>query len=68
MAIWGYSELDSLLVKNHMAHNGFLVDTNILVSATYDSDKFHTILLILSKKLLIKIFHFTAMLIFALSF
>ena len=41
MAIWGYSELDSLLVKNHMAHNGFLVDTNILVSATYDLDKFH---------------------------
>lgn len=41
MAIWGYSELDSLLDKNPMAHNGFLVDTNILVSATYDSDKFH---------------------------
>lgn len=28
MAIWGYSELDSLLVKNPLGHNGFLVDTN----------------------------------------
>lgn len=41
MAIWGDGELDSLLVKIPMAHNGFIVDTNILVSATYDSDKFH---------------------------
>ena len=41
MSIWGYDELDQLLKQHPTAKNGFLVDTNILISATYDLDKFH---------------------------
>lgn len=41
MIIWGYKELDSLLKQVPSVQNGFLIDTNILVSATYDSDKYY---------------------------
>ena len=41
MSIWGYSELDELLIAHPNAQSGFLIDTNILVSATYELDKFN---------------------------
>lgn len=41
MNIWGYSELDILLETHPGVQNGIIVDTNILVSATYDSDKYY---------------------------
>lgn len=41
MALWGYSELDALLKAHPNAKRGFLIDTNILVAATYDSDKYN---------------------------
>jgi len=43
MALWGYSELDTLLEAHPGAGTGFLIDTNILVSSTYDLDRFNEI-------------------------
>lgn len=43
MALWGYSELDALLKTHPNANKGFLIDTNILVAATYDLDKYNEI-------------------------
>ena len=43
MALWGYSELDALLAAHPNAKKGFLVDTNILVAATYELDKYNEI-------------------------
>jgi hypothetical protein len=43
MALWGYSELDELLKAHPNAKKGFLIDTNILVAATYDLDKYNEI-------------------------
>lgn len=43
MALWGYSELDTLLKAYPNAKKGFLIDTNILVAATYDLDKYNEI-------------------------
>jgi len=36
-----YSEFSTLLTQHPEAKSGFWIDTNILVSATYDSDKYH---------------------------
>lgn len=41
MSIWGCSELNRLLTNCPFAAKGFLIDTNILVLATYESDKYH---------------------------
>jgi len=41
MSVWGYSEFSTLLKQHPEAKSGFWIDTNILVSATYDSDKYH---------------------------
>lgn len=41
MNIWGYSELGMLLQKHPEVRNGIIIDTNILVSATYELDLFH---------------------------
>lgn len=41
MKIWSYSQLDLLLQKNPELKNGLIIDTNILVSATYEIDRFH---------------------------
>ncbi|NUN07361.1 MAG: hypothetical protein HUU57_16575 [Bdellovibrio sp.] len=43
MAIWGYSELDALIDGHPNVKNGILIDTNILVAATYDLDKYHEV-------------------------
>lgn len=43
MALWGYSELDALLEVHPNSKKGFLIDTNILVAATYDLDKYNEI-------------------------
>ena len=43
MALWGYSELDALLTTHPNSKKGFLIDTNILVAATYDLDKYNEI-------------------------
>lgn len=37
----GYSELDKLLIQSPNVKNGILIDTNILVSATYELDQCH---------------------------
>lgn len=37
MNIWGYSEIEDLVERLPNVKNGMLVDTNILVVATYDS-------------------------------
>lgn len=39
--IWGYSEIKDLLIQHSNVKNGLLVDTNILVAATYELDEFH---------------------------
>lgn len=41
MKVWGYSELGMLLKQHPGVRNGIIIDTNILVSATYDLDIFH---------------------------
>ncbi len=41
MRLWGYSEIDSLIKERPTIKNGILVDTNILVSATYDLDMYN---------------------------
>lgn len=41
MKVWGYSELGMLLKKHPGVKLGIIIDTNILVSATYDLDIFH---------------------------
>lgn len=41
MALWGYGELDALVAAYPNIKNGLLIDTNILVAATYELDKFH---------------------------
>lgn len=41
MALWGYGELDALIAAHPNVKNGLLIDTNILVAATYELDKFH---------------------------
>ena len=41
MSVWGYSKFKVLLEQHPQARKGFWIDTNILVSATYDSDKYH---------------------------
>lgn len=41
MALWGYSELSRLLNKHAGIKTGVILDTNILVSATYEPDRFH---------------------------
>lgn len=41
MALWGYGELDVLVNARPNIKNGLLIDTNILVAATYELDKFH---------------------------
>lgn len=41
MKVWGYSDLGILLRQHPGVKNGIIVDTNILVSATYDLDIFH---------------------------
>lgn len=38
--LWGYSDLATLLSKVPEVKNGVVVDTNILISATYDFDTF----------------------------
>ena len=43
MAIWGYSDLDGLIKTHLNIKNGILVDTNILVAATYDMDEYHEV-------------------------
>ena len=43
MAIWGYSDLDGLIKTHLKIKNGILVDTNILVAATYDMDEYHEV-------------------------
>lgn len=39
--IWGYSEIKDLVSQNSNVKNGLLVDTNILVAATYELDEFN---------------------------
>ncbi len=39
--IFGYGELDTFLIKFPGLKNGILIDTNILVAATYELDEFH---------------------------
>lgn len=41
MTVWGYSELSDLIRMRPGIRNGVIVDTNILVSATYELDKYH---------------------------
>lgn len=41
MALWGYAELNALIDAHPNVKNGILIDTNILVAATYDMDKYH---------------------------
>lgn len=41
MALWGYAELNALIEAHPNIKNGILIDTNILVAATYDMDKYH---------------------------
>lgn len=43
MALWGYSELDVLIESHPNIKNGILIDTNILVAATYDMDKYNEV-------------------------
>lgn len=43
MALWGYSELDELIGAHPNVKKGILIDTNILVAATYDMDKYHEV-------------------------
>ena len=43
MAIWGYSELDALIELHPNITNGILIDTNILVAATYEMDRYHDV-------------------------
>ncbi|GIL17073.1 MAG: hypothetical protein BroJett040_08240 [Oligoflexia bacterium] len=45
MNIWGYSDLGNLLKKIPNLKNGIIVDTNILISATYELDKFNEVAL-----------------------
>ena len=39
--IWGYSEIKDLVTQHSNVKNGLLVDTNILVAATYELDEFN---------------------------
>jgi len=39
-SLWGYSDFLNLLEIRTAIKNGIVVDTNILVSATYDFDTF----------------------------
>jgi predicted nucleic acid-binding protein len=39
--LWGYSEFEELLKNNPSINTGILVDTNVLISATYDMDLFY---------------------------
>lgn len=39
--IWGYSEIKQLLEQYPAVQKGVLVDTNVLISATYELDSFH---------------------------
>lgn len=39
--IWGYSEINDLVSQHSNVMNGLLVDTNILVAATYELDEFN---------------------------
>ncbi len=41
MSLWGYSELSDLLLHKPGLKNGVIVDTNILISATYELDDFY---------------------------
>lgn len=41
MALWGYDELDALVAAHPEIKKGLLIDTNILVAATYELDQFH---------------------------
>lgn len=41
MSLWGYSELATLLIQHPNVRLGVIVDTNILISATYELDSFH---------------------------
>lgn len=43
MALWGYSELDSIIEVHPNIQKGILIDTNILVAATYEMDKYHDV-------------------------
>lgn len=40
-SLWGYSDFLSLLDKRPKMNEGIVVDTNILISATYDGDVFN---------------------------
>ena len=39
--LWGYSEFEQLLKSHPAISTGILVDTNVLISATYEMDLFH---------------------------
>ncbi|MDZ4660030.1 MAG: hypothetical protein SGJ18_00280 [Pseudomonadota bacterium] len=39
--VWGYSDLLTLLEERSNLKSGLVVDTNVLISATYDSDSFY---------------------------
>lgn len=41
--LWGYSEFSDLLAAIPTVKNGVVVDTNVLISATYDFDLFYEI-------------------------
>lgn len=40
-SLWGYSDFLTLLEKQPGIKNGIVLDTNVLIAATYDFDEFH---------------------------
>lgn len=41
MELWGFGEFETLLEQRPNIRNGLVVDTNILIAATYELDNFH---------------------------